>query len=176
MISLDEYLYNNHVKELENVNIHIIKLYEYFGYEDDKLFEIDLNFFIKLYNLKLVDEKNTRLHQNIFRSSLIKRDKQCIISKTDCEQCEAAHIIPLSENNNYELDNGILLSSNLHKLFDKYYWSINPETQLVEINKKLINGRSFDCNIYDGYKVNININLKMRSNLINHYNKFKEIF
>jgi len=29
---------------------------------------------------------------------------------------------------NFDINNCLLLSSNLHKTFDKYYWSINPNT------------------------------------------------
>ena len=47
--------------------------------------------------------------------------------------CEAAHIIPFSETLSFDVDNGILLNSILHKLFDKSYWSINPKTLCVEL-------------------------------------------
>lgn len=172
-LCLDDYLYNMYVSDdIFNVNIGIKHLYSKFGYSDKELFNIDLDFFINLYNLNLVEDNNVRLLQSIFRNSLINRDKVCILSKTHKDQCEAAHIIPVAENNNYDVNNGLLLSSNLHKLYDKFYWSINPNTLLVEINNKLINGKMLDCNNYIGYKVKIVINPNIKNNLTNHYNKF----
>lgn len=63
----------------------------------------------------------------------------------DKEVCEAAHIIHFSDSINFDIDNGLLLNSILHKLFDKYYWSINPTTLCVEIFKSQINNE----NIYN---------------------------
>jgi len=51
------------------------------------------------------------------------------------EICEAAHIIPFSLSENFDINNGLLLNCILHKLFDKHYWSINPDSLCVEINK-----------------------------------------
>jgi hypothetical protein len=48
---------------------------------------------------------------------LIKRDKSCIISNNDYEECDAAHIVPLLDSNNYDVDNGLLLDKSLHSSY-----------------------------------------------------------
>jgi hypothetical protein len=73
--------------------------------------------------------------QNEYRKVIIQRFNKCIISDYDSEVCEAAHIVPFSESENFEIDNGLLLNCVLHNLFDKYYWSINPDTFCIEIFK-----------------------------------------
>ena len=74
--------------------------------------------------------------QNIYRKAIIERYEKCILSDMDCEVCEAAHIIPFSESENFKFDNGLLLNSVLHNLFDKYYWTINPDDLHVIICNK----------------------------------------
>ena len=88
--------------------------------------------------------------------------------------CEACHIIPFSESNNFDIDNGLLLNSNLHKLFDKYYWSINPETLCIETSDK--------CNTYDCITLYKNKHLEILQKfnktieyLKEHYKQFKTL-
>jgi ParB/RepB/Spo0J family partition protein len=109
--------------------------------------------------------------QNYYREGLINRYKKCIISGMHMEVCEACHIIPFSESENFDINNGILLNSVLHKLFDKHYWSINPSTLCVEISNKCndfeflqeYNNKCIDIlNQYDDTK----------HNLRNHYDIF----
>ena len=69
-----------------------------------------------------------------FRTKLIDRYDKCIITDMDNEVCEAAHIIPFSESPNFDIDNGILLNLILHKLFDDYVWSINPDTLRIVVS------------------------------------------
>jgi hypothetical protein len=52
---------------------------------------------------------------------------------------------------NFDIDNGLLLNSILHKLFDNNYWSINPETLRVEIFDHNINSIEI-CNILEPYR------------------------
>lgn len=46
---------------------------------------------------------------------------------------EAAHVIPVSEGGSYALDNGILLRSDIHRLFDLDLVAIDPEYLEVHI-------------------------------------------
>ena len=71
--------------------------------------------------------------QNIYREAIVKRFNKCIVSGWDNEVCEAAHIVPFSESKSFDIDNGLLLNSVLHKLFDKHYWSICPDTYCIKI-------------------------------------------
>ena len=70
--------------------------------------------------------------QKLYRDYIVKRFNKCIVSDMDNEVCEAAHIVPFSESQNFDIDNGLLLNSVLHKLFDKHYWSICPDTYNIK--------------------------------------------
>ena len=109
--------------------------------------------------------------QNYYREGLINRYKKCIISGMHMEVCEACHIIPFSESENFDINNGILLNSVLHKLFDKHYWSINPLTLCVEILNKC-NDFEF-LQEYNNKCINIlNQYDDTKHNLKNHYDIF----
>lgn len=49
---------------------------------------------------------------------------------------EAAHIRPYEEGGEHRIDNGLLLRSDLHKLFDKGYVTVTPEHRL-EVSRRL---------------------------------------
>ena len=89
--------------------------------------------------------------QENFRSSLIKRDQQCILSGLAAEVCEAAHIMNKEwlETNSKEIkftkQNGILLNSCLHREFDKHFWTVDIDTQID--TDKDTNEFEITCNI-----------------------------
>lgn len=60
---------------------------------------------------------------------------------------EAAHIRPYSQTQDHSLQNGLLLRSDLHKLFDLGYIGVNPKTFHVEVSSKIReefeNGRDY---------------------------------
>ena len=80
--------------------------------------------------------------QESFRRELIKRDQHCILSGLSAEVCEAAHIVnkEFLQNDSKELrftkQNGILLSSNLHKEFDMHFWTVDIDNDIWEQYKK----------------------------------------
>ena len=71
-----------------------------------------------------------------FCSSVRKKDVSCVLSGNDSIQCECAHIVPLNGDfgqtnfKNPELlndpANGMLLSKELHFLYDMFVWVVNP--------------------------------------------------
>ena len=85
--------------------------------------------------------KISRRYQYAFRKNIIKRDKKCLITNAPPIVCEAAHIVELKNHKEfpdidfYDPFNGILLRSDIHKLFDLNYWYINPE-EIIKQNKK----------------------------------------
>jgi len=108
------------------------------------------------------------IHQNNNKNNVIRNDRQfrndvsakynnkCIISNNDIMMCEIAHIIPFCKANEfekYDVNNGLVLSSELHKLFDKKLLRINPDTQLVEIDNILLQNTKNNCNNYHNKKV-----------------------
>lgn len=155
--------------------------YNFYSYNECKntlLFIYSIIFDINIDENKLTNKlkrNECRLNRDSqlkFRNKLIKRYKQCIIENISSDQCEAAHIVPLSDNFNYSADNGLLLSCNLHKLFDRYIWSINPNTLSIEVLK---NNKQYSINKYNGNKLSRNLfNKNTINNLKIHYNKFNK--
>lgn len=102
-----------------------------------------------------------------FGSSVKKKDVTCVLSNLDVIQCECAHIVPLNGEygqGNYKNPillnddaNGMLLSKELHYLYDQFIWCINPNKyeELDGIPKK----RKYNIEIASNYKEkNISIN------------------
>lgn len=86
-------------------------------------------------------KQEKRRDQDTFRKKLIKRYENCIITDTDEQICEACHIIPYSkcaESDKYNVNNGLLLRSDLHKLFDKGDLKINPDTLQLEFSQQIL--------------------------------------
>jgi hypothetical protein len=115
-------------------------------------------------------EPNKRINRtDKFCSSVKKKDVQCVLSNIDLIQCECAHIVPLNGDygqinfENAELlnnpANGMLLSKELHYLFDMFIWSINPN------NYTVIEG----IPIKHKYKINIASDYKDKNISINKY-------
>jgi predicted restriction endonuclease len=88
------------------------------------------------------EEKEIRVGQALFRQQQIERYGECIVSGKDVMVCDAAHIIPYCECNGanmYDVDNGLLLAKEIHELFDQKLLIINPNTQKVELDQKILN-------------------------------------
>jgi len=136
-------------------------------YEDTEDMLIDVDFLLKYMNKKMLRNNISRIGQKEFRKELMKRYGCCIITGNDYDpELQAAHIVPHSDVNNCDIDNGIILDSRLHTTFDKYDWSINPRTLRIEVkdNKGSITK----------YKNNkVNVNKSSIKYLEKHYKKFK---
>ena len=157
MNELEEYLLTNNT-----VNENNYKQFNYDSYEECNIYSD-----IHIINFQTREQ---RLDQDSFRKELIKKYNRCVISDSIDIECEACHIIPYSICKNFDIDNGLLLSSDLHKTFDKYCWSINPKTLKVEINKNIN-----DCGKIKNYEdttVNIKLNNRLYNNLLYHYDIF----
>lgn len=186
MNELEEYLLINNTVIYE----YFANNYEQFNYDSYEELKFDLDFLLNnIYsdvNIINLHTKEQRLHQDIFRKELIKKYNRCIISNSIDIECEACHIIPYSICKSFDVDNGLLLSSDLHKTFDKYYWSINPGTDSfyksssrvspsADLLKIEINEYINDCGKiknYENTKVNIKLNSDLYKNLLYHYNEF----
>jgi predicted restriction endonuclease len=71
------------------------------------------------------------------------------------------------------INNGLLLCSNLHKTFDKYLWTINPDTLEIEIanyEQNIIG--SIYTRFIKNPKVLLDMNKELYNNLKHRYNKF----
>ena len=101
--------------------------------------DIDLVIEMRFPN-KIIETKKRlcdyRIHSKQFRDKTINKFKVCAITGISHSICEAAHILPYSKCNDFEKDdefNSILLSANMHKSFDKNYFTIDYETCKIKI-------------------------------------------
>jgi len=82
-----------------------------------------------------------RRNQATFRQALLsERPQRCAISGTEeLSVLEAAHIIPYSEKlaDRDRLGNGLLLRSDIHRLFDLHLISIDPATRTVVVSEQI---------------------------------------
>ncbi len=184
MNSLEQYLKNDCIN---NYVIFNNLDYTYFGYENIDEMEFDLEFLIETLfpeHMIIYDEdenikkmiKESRPDQNPFRNNLIKKyEGKCIITGSEClDQLQACHIIPHSENkNNSFVNNGLLLTANIHRTFDTYKWAINPNTLIIEVKKSVNEKDIGDIREYEGMKVNLDPNDTI---LINNLKKRYEYY
>ena len=82
-----------------------------------------------------------RRYQSAFRQALLsKRPNRCAITGTsELSVLEAAHIIPYAERfaDRDKPESGLLLRSDIHKLFDAHLISINPATKAIEVSVRI---------------------------------------
>jgi len=89
-----------------------------------------------------------RRGQGTFRVAVTEAyGRACAVTKEhSLPALEAAHIKPFAEEGPHSVSNGLLLRSDLHRLFDRGYVTVNPEHKL-EVSKQLKdhfqNGRSY---------------------------------
>lgn len=141
--------------------------YEHYEF-DNKIFD-----FIT-HDITLKKLVSDRKGQKKFKKKLIKRyNNKCVISNIPIIVSEAAHIIPFSlckTNNKYDVNNGLLLSANLHKLFDGYKMSINNYGYVVFSHDVLSDKSYIDVHKYNNKF--IKLNNKTMKNLNVHYKIF----
>lgn len=108
-------------------------------------------------NLPTYCVKEVRLNASTFRKNiLLIFDNRCALTNIISDVCEAAHILPYNqcvELEKYNKHNGILLSANMHKAFDKHYFTIDETTCKVKI---LFNNISDNIDLIDINLENIN--------------------
>ena len=133
-------------------------------------YNIDLTMIHDL--LPEMEDLNAMIGQEEFKQELIDRyGKKCIL--TGCDTFDACHIIPFSDSENMDPDNGLLLNPTHHRMFDNYEWSINPNTLQIEINYSKADQTDFFSQIIDGKKLKQIEQYKGVIKYLNsHYDKF----
>ena len=105
-----------------------------FNIENTDLFKLFVDINLWAGNKTVTDEQNIRQEQQKFRNQIVNRDKKCIITgKHIPKECQACHIVPVSDNGSYDIYNGFLINSCHHTTFDDNLWSINPETFEIDV-------------------------------------------
>lgn len=89
-----------------------------------------------------------RLGQGTFRTTIIDAyERRCAITgERTLPVLQAAHIKPYSQMGPHAADNGLLLRSDLHTLFDQGYVSVTPDLRVLvsrTIREEFENGRDY---------------------------------
>jgi HNH endonuclease len=76
--------------------------------------------------------------QQQFRNLLLMKDSCCAISGENTGDClDAAHLIPVKDGSLDSIENGILLRSDLHRLFDAGKFSFGIDGQVLNVAEDL---------------------------------------
>lgn len=129
----------------------------------NNLTDAQLNY-LSLYLPDNLRKDRNRKQQQQFREDILNKYGECFITGFDAEECDACHIIPYEKGGSFNVNNGILLSKNLHYLFDKGYWTIYQGQILL--SPQIQNKKSL-IKQYEGFT--LDINEVMEKNLIWHY-------
>lgn len=81
-------------------------------------------------------EREKRKDDKFIKDVRSRYNNVCIMTGTD--MCQVCHIVPFSEckeNEKYDVNNGILLRDDIHRLFDKKEIKINPDTFVIEVSE-----------------------------------------
>ncbi len=90
-----------------------------------------------------------RLRQGAFRVVVTDAyERRCAITRErTLPVLEAAHIKPYSDGGVHDLPNGLLLRSDLHRLFDSGYMSVDPDERRLLVSERIReefeNGRDY---------------------------------
>ena len=80
-----------------------------------------------------------------FRSLLLALDEKCVITEEATQEVlEAAHIIAASDGGTESVRNGIILRSDIHKLYDAHKFSISDDGEVTDICKDEISKKYYD--------------------------------
>ena len=136
----------NSEKEYKNKYEEIIKLYP------DCVDKINLVFY-DMYNYEPSktnpEEIREKRQDDEYREAIRKKyNYRCSVTNQQLSVCQVAHIYPhklCNPEEKYDISNGILLSANLHLLFDSFQFKINPDSQIMTFSQNILNDSFMDC-------------------------------
>ncbi|MDH4120508.1 MAG: HNH endonuclease [Deltaproteobacteria bacterium] len=98
-----------------------------------------------------------------FRKRLLEAyDRKCLITDYEVEEAlQAAHICPYRGPSFNALENGLLLRADVHTLFDRHLFSIDPKTFTVILTPKL-KGTSYEAQL-SGKKIKPSKNMDLET-------------
>lgn len=126
---------SDHIKSYEK----LIKM----NYSRDTIglvYLVDFNINIDDMIIENYDHEKRKYQKKLREEALKKYSGKCVISGQDKEKLlEVAHIKPVKDcenmNEKKDVNNTLLLWLDLHKYFDHYAFSINPDTFEIEVNE-----------------------------------------
>jgi predicted restriction endonuclease len=173
-------LFDKTYEEIKNIGVTNVE--KYFKHCDQSNVPLEMLLFI-VYDIykyvpsnKTLEQKLKRQYQKQFRNKLEKKYGCCVITGDDLEMCEACHIIPFADSDvtqMYDINNGLLLSCSLHKLFDKHLMTID-EYGMVILSQSVLSKRSYQ-NYHKYHKMKLHLNKFTLNNLHKHHSKFMEL-
>jgi len=131
--------------------------------------EVEIVFMLKEDVIK--QEIREKRQDKKFRKLVEEKYGKCAISSVITEECEVAHIKPFCEcleEEKYDVRNGILLGAQIHKLFDKYFFTIHPNSLKIIVSN-YAKEKNSSIVPYESQKVYVSCEY-----IIYHYNKFME--
>lgn len=119
--------------------------------------------------------RDKRTEQYKFKEKLIEKYNNCVITNDNTYFCQGCHIIPFSESKNFDINNGLLLSMNIHKMFDDHLVTIDSITKMVQFKdpKNYPHIEQY-YNLYNQKVINA-IDNKTLEYLKHHNQKFNEL-
>ena len=154
----------NEIIKLPNLDNSSILLYMHTFNELINIYDIELLNYVFYNEKKYIHDEATNIYYR--KDYKFKKDvkyrynESCIITGNDMDSCDIAHIVPFcdsTEFEKYDVDNGLILSKDLHALFDKNLLKINPDTLIIEISPEKLQNKKNTCNQYHGLKINVNL-------------------
>lgn len=129
---LYEELIEKFSSDVEKIEIEFI-MYERFGYR---------------YTNNLIEstEEKVKRKDKVFRDKVRTYYKTCVITGRTSKVCDVTHIKPFSESKpeeKYDPNNGLLLSADLHKLFDLKLLTINSDTFEIKLAVEVLLNEEF---------------------------------
>jgi hypothetical protein len=114
-----------------------------------------------------------RRGQTSFRNRLLEKySKRCLITNCSIQDLlEAAHITPYSRSQDNSTQNGLILRSDIHTLFDLNLIGIEPESMLVNIAPS-INDSTYRC--FDNVDLSNRIGLVNKIGLKQRWDSFRK--
>lgn len=171
-------IYNYIKKDFEKKNIE--QIFNELLNNDYHFFDIQLGYFKLLNELNSIDIDDKKLQLKNIRADYEFKKKvkeyyneSCVISGADFDECSICHIKPFylcNDDEKYDPCNGIILSESLHRLFDKYYFTINPNTFKIIISNEIKNKKLL-INKYNNNLI-IDLDINSKKYLEYHYNYF----
>lgn len=124
--------------------------------------------------LKVNREAVVRSGQAAFRKQILESyNFECCVTR--CKEVavlEAAHIVPYMGDHSNTLENGLCLRVDIHRLFDRYLASVNPDTLVFEIAESLRSDPTY--NTLNGTHLKLGLVRPHKELLEKHYLSFKK--
>lgn len=149
-------------------------------YSDDIIelvFLVDFDIYVSDLIIEKQEKEKRKYQCKLRRDALRRYSEKCVISGQDKKRLlEVAHIKAVKDckniNEKRDINNTLLLWLDLHRYFDDYEFSINPETLKIEVN--LNNNDNEWLLKYNNMKIDC-INNDMIEYINYHYTKYKKM-